>query len=863
MKSRGRFVVFLGMCPGSGKTFAMLRSARAECENGTVVEVGVIATRGRPPTETLAREVAGLARSTPGAASLDLPCLLARRPRLVLVDDIALDNPPASRHAKRYHDVLELLAAGIDVHATVDVAEIESRADAAARIMDRAPGATVPDSVLDGADELILVDAPAALFADRRREIKAVMGASADGLPEAHFDECQLTALRELVLRYVAERMDRRLREMRAQSAASRAWQSTERLLVAVGPSPSSAHLVRRARRLAAGQGIPWLAVSVESPRLLSQQARRTIDENLALARELGAEIVVTQDDDVANALVRTAREHSATQILTGRSRNPRWLDRLNGGSTADRLLRMGTEFAIHVAPRGPAGGDEGSRESSPDRVLSPYHEYILALLVLAGVSLLGVLVVGHVGLNAVGLGYLMAIVLLSLRVGRGPVMMAGVLSALVWDFLFIPPIFSLHIGQTADVAMFSAYFVVTLVTAELTARIRSNEQNERSRELRATALYRLTLALSDAPGPNEAVGQALALCDQLFGVRTALLLADDATGALVRHPSSGFEPANLEGNVAEWTMRNRRPAGRFTDTLASSTVFATPLLRGETALGVLCVRVDENGELSLAQRDLLEGIAAQLAMFVERDRLRAAGERGKLVAESDRLHRALLDGVSHELKTPLAVLSGTVERLGSADEATRRELIGELGTATRRLIRLVNNLLDQTRLESGALRLRIDWCEADELVRAAVDSVGESLAGHPFSVSLQPDIPLFRADFALMEQVLANLLLNAALHTPPGTSIALAAAWERAEGRVSFKVSDRGPGVSSSLRERIFRKFQRGESARAGGLGLGLSIVHGFVLAQGGEVVVGDNPGGGAVFAVYLPCTEPGNLAP
>lgn len=839
----------------------MLRSARAECENGTVVEVGVIATRGRPPTETLAREVAGLTRSTPGAASLDLPCLLARRPRLVLVDDIALDNPPASRHAKRYHDVLELLAAGIDVHATVDVAEIESRADAAARIMDRPPGATVPDSVLDGADELILVDAPATLFADRRREVKAVMGASADGLPEAHFDECQLTALRELVLRYVAERMDRRLREMRAQSAASQAWQSTERLLVAVGPSPSSAHLVRRARRLAAGQGIPWLAVSVESPRLLSQRARRRIDENLTLARELGAEIAVTQDDDVANALVRTARQHGATQILTGRSHNPRWLDRINGGSTADRLLRMGTEFAIHVAPRGPAGGDEGSHESSPDRALSPYHEYILALLVLAGVSLLGVVVVGQVGLNAVGLGYLMGIVLLSLRVGRGPVMMAGVLSALVWDFLFIPPVFSLHIGQTEDVAMFSAYFVVTLVTAELTARIRNNEQNEHSRELRATALYRLTLALSDAPGPNEAMGQALALCDELFVAHTALLLVDDATGALILHPSNGFEPAELERAVAEWTMRNRRPAGRFTGTFASSTAFATPLLRSESVLGVLCVRVTENGELSLAQRDLAEGIAAQLAMFVERDRLRAAGERGKLVAESDRLHRALLDGVSHELKTPLAVLSGTVERLGSADEATRRELVGELGTATRRLIRLVNNLLDQTRLESGALRLRIDWCEADELVRAAVDSVGESLAGHPFAVSLQPDIPLFRADFALMEQVLANLLLNAALHTPPGTSIVLAAAWERVEGRVSFKVSDRGPGVSATLRERIFRKFQRGESARAGGLGLGLSIVHGFVLAQGGEVVVGDNPGGGAVFAVYLPCSEPGNL--
>ncbi|OIQ95572.1 sensor protein KdpD [mine drainage metagenome] len=851
------------MCPGSGKTFAMLRSGMAERENGGTVEIGVLSTHGRPGTESLARILAGASDAVPAREVIDLPGLLARRPSLVLIDDVARENPPTSRHAGRYHDVLELLAAGIDVHVTVDVGEIESRAEAAARISGLTSSSTVPDSLVDDADEIVLVDVPASLFIERRSEARAVMGASADGLPEAHLDERQLTALRELALRFVAERMDRRLREQSNAPLDSRAWRSTDRLLVAVGPSPSSADLVRRARRLAAAQGIPWLAVSVESPRLLSPRARQRLDENLALARALGAEIVVTQDEDVANALVRTARQHSATQILAGRSRNPRWLDWLNGGSTADRLLRMGKEFDVHVAPRGRIRDGEAAGERPHRRALSPFHEYFLALLVLAGISLLGVLIVAHVGLNAVGLVYLMGIVLLSLRVGRGPVLMAGVLSALVWDFLFIPPVLSLHIGQTEDLAMFSAYFVVTLVTGELTARIRNNEQNERSRELRATAMYRLTLALSDAPGPNEAVGQALNLCRELFDASAALFLVDETTGALVLHPSTGDEFVELDRSVADWAVRNRRPAGRFTDTFASSTLFATPLVRGKSALGVLCLRVAEDGELSLAQRDLAEGIAAQLAMFVERDRLRAAGERGKLVAESERLHRTLLDGVSHELKTPLAVLAAAVERMGSADETTRRELLDEVDTATRRLTRLVNNLLDQTRLESGALRPRIDWCEAGELVTAAADSVHEALEGHPFAVSLQPGIPLFRADFVLMEQVLTNLLLNASLHTPPGTPVSLTAAWDRKRGQVCFTVADRGPGAPASLKDRLFRKFQRGESARVGGLGLGLSIVHGFVLAHGGEVVVDDNPGGGAVFAVYLPCEEPGNLEP
>lgn len=314
---------------------------------------------------------------------------------------------------------------------------------------------------------------------------------------------------------------------------------------------------------------------------------------------------------------------------------------------------------------------------------------------------------------------------------------------------------------------------------------------------------------------------------------------------------------------MADWAWRRRKKAGRFTDTLPSAEGFHVPLVREETALGVLVVHVPAGVTLTLAQRDLVESFAAQLAIVVESEQLRAAGEREKLLAESEKLHRALLDGVSHELKTPLAVLSAAAESMETADRPTQHKLLAEIRTATRRLHRLVNNLLDQTRLESGMLQPKLDWCDACDLVNAARDDLDDLLADHPLEISIPADMPLFRADFALMEQVVANLLLNAALHTPAHTPVFLTAGVEAAQPRVFFTVADRGPGLPPAMRDRLFTKFQRGDTARVGGLGLGLSIISGFVSAQGGTVVAGENPGGGAVFTVYLPYVPPAKVPP
>ena len=863
---RGSLKVFFGMCPGVGKTYAMLRSAQQELGEGIDLAVGVVETHGRAETEALLVGLPVIPRKqiiykNIQLTEMDLEAILARKPRLVLVDEFAHTNAPGSRHPKRYQDVIELLDAGIDVHTTLNVQHIESRADAVRQITGATVHETVPDSVFGLADQIELVDITPEALRERLSEGKVYMDGRAASAAENFFKDTHLTALRELALRFVAENVDKRLRELRSATALKTVWRSGERLLVAVGPSPSSTQLVRWTRRMAASQGASWIAVSVEGSRTLENDALRRLEQNLALARELGAEIVVTHDDDVADALVRVALQNNATQIVVGKSLRPRWLDALRGGNLVDRLLHKGGTIDIYVVPAERAAEKPHTWIDWRPVEADPAREYAEVFGTLAALTAASWLLLPRSDYLSVGLFYLLAIIGLSLRVGRGPIFVAGVASALAWDFLFIPPIFTFVIAKLEDRLMFGTFFVVALISGHLTSRIRAQERNERMREDRATALFHLTQAISSARTLDDAVFAALRQADAYFGAKSALLLDDGNGSALMPHFAGSFTITEKERGVADWAWRNRKKAGRFTDTLPSAEGFHVPLMREDAALGVLILRLPPDSILTLAQRDLAESFATQLAQLVEREQLRAVGEREKLLAESDKLHRTLLDGVSHELKTPLAVLSAAVENLASADEPTRASLADEIRTAARRLNRLVNNLLDQTRLESGALKPRLDWCDGHDLVNAAVEGVSDSLNGHPFETDIPKDLPLFRADAALMEQVIANLLLNSALHTPAETPIFLAAGVDTAKARIFFTVADRGPGLPAAMRGRLFQKFQRGDAAKAGGLGLGLSIIRGFVTAQGGDVVAGENPGGGAVLTVYLPYKPHGDV--
>jgi len=520
---------------------------------------------------------------------------------------------------------------------------------------------------------------------------------------------------------------------------------------------------------------------------------------------------------------------------------------------TQEQSIALGQSLSPAEHPRG-ASSFAALPDSLWRRSRAQVREYVEVVLVIAIVTAIG-WSVPHT-YHTLGLIYLLAVIVLSLRVGRWPVLAAAVLSAATWIYVFIPPRLSFSVLESDDGLLLGTYVVVALVAGQLTARVRAAQREEHERERRATALFQLTRALAEARTFDEAVSTALNQAEGLFNARTALMLAD-AQGHLQPHAASAYQLDFAEQMVSSRAWRENRPVGRFTESQADADALHVPMCRAGQVLGVLVVRCSAAvQELMPSQRELIQGFSAQIALLVERELLRAASEREKFFAESDRLHRTLLDSVSHELKTPLSVLRSAAAKVDTDDTKKRGVLASEIGVATRRLDRLVGNLLNQTRLDSGAVRPQLDWCDARDLVYAAKSGLGDVFAGRPFRIQVPSEIPLFFADAPLMEQAIANVLLNAALYTPAGGAIEVTIGFENKDDcrQVFVRVDDSGPGLPAELRENLFQKFQRGPQARAGGLGLGLSIVRGFMLAQGGEVTVAESPTGGARFTLLLP---------
>ncbi len=492
------------------------------------------------------------------------------------------------------------------------------------------------------------------------------------------------------------------------------------------------------------------------------------------------------------------------------------------------------------------------------ERKPSPFREYAEVFLVVAAVTVAALFVAPTSHLSF-GIVYLIAVVTLSMRVGLGPVIFAGIFSALMWDLFVIPPVGSLAVTSFEDVMMLGTYVIVALVTGRSNARVREQERAERIREQKATALLQVARALAEAKGFDQAITIALSQADQLFKGRSALMLAT-ADGQLQPHGGAIERYRDDERAAGEWAWKQGIKAGRFTLHFPEAAGHYLPLLRAQSVVGVLAVYLPgETARSFAALQDLLEGFAAQIAMQIEREQLRVVTEREKLLAESEKLHRTLLDSVSHELRTPLAVLSAATSKLGTQNEANRAGLALEIRTATDRLNRLVANLLNLNRLESGTLKPRLDWCNLRDLIHDALRNTTDVLREHPVTVTIPPGMLLLQADAALLEQAITNLLHNAAFHTPAGTPVRIEGGIKGTpEPTICISISDEGPGLPPELKDALFLKFQRGKQALPGGLGLGLSIVSGFVTAQGGEVVVGDNPGGGAVFSIYLPYHKP-----
>jgi len=855
---RGRLKVFLGMSPGVGKTYAMLEAAQRELKNGRDLIIGYVETHGRKETDALTQGIAMIPRKVieyrgMTLTEMDLDAVLARRPQLALVDELAHTNAPGSRHPKRWQDVNELLDAGIDVFTTLNVQHLESRADTVRQITGAEIRETVSDGILDGA-EIELVDLPPAELIERLRQGKVYLPERAASAAQNFFRESNLTALRELALRLAADHVSVDTQEFHRAQAGAGAWKTGHRLMVAVSASPLSESLIRWTRRMADSLKCPWLAVHVENSRPLAETARSRLEKNLALARTLGAEVIDTADENLARGLLRIARQNNVSQIIIGKPAAGNLLEWYRAGKLLRQLTRESGDIDLQVVR-----AEKSVTAQSPPlwrwRPVTNWKQYGIAAAVLAAVSLLNVLVMQFTGPRVPGFIFLLAVVLLALVLGRGPVLFAGAASALVWDYFFLPPRFTFIISSTEDGVLFGLYFVVAIVLGQLVARIRAQELAERLREERATALYQLTHEFAQAGTRDEVVWQLVAEVSRVFQATTAVILP--GKNSLNAHPDSSLALTDKELHVAEWAFLNRQAAGKFTDNLPGADNLHLPLATERAVVGVLSVGLPDK-TLPLARRDLLEAYARQAALVLDRVALRATAEQSKLVAESERLSNALLNSISHELRTPLAAITSATSALAeskNADGSFNHSMVAEIQEASARLNRLVGNLLDVTRLDSGHVRPKLDWCDVGDLVGTTVRSLERELSGREVKIEVADKMPLARLDFTLIQQALANLLLNAAVHTPPGSSIQIQARHEA--GELIFAVADNGPGLKPELQTRIFDKFFRAPDAPAGGSGLGLAIVKGFVEAQGGRISAANRPGGGAVFAINIPQKE------
>ena len=864
-RQRGKLKLFFGMAAGVGKTYAMLDAAAQLQAEGVDVVVGYVETHGRVETQALLSHLEVVPRRKLDyrgtmQEEMDTDAVLARQPQFVLVDELAHTNVPGSRHAKRYQDVIELLEAGIDVWTTINVQHFESRADAVKQITGITVHERVPDSILDLADEIELLDLSPEDLQKRLAEGKVYTPERIEVAASNFFRTGNLTALREMALRLTAEHVDHKLQDYMQLKRIAGPWKSRERLMVAVGPSPFSEQLIRWTRRMAYNLEAPWIGVYVETGKTLSPDAKERLARNLDLVRSLGGEIVTAAGENIIDALLYIAQQRNVTQIVIGKPRNGRWRSLFAPSSMIERLIHASGDIDIYIVTGEKPESEQPSRrrQTYPERH-STWLQYILALLIVGivtGVDLFAVSNLSWVGYQAVGLTELLAVLLIAVYLGRGPALLGAAASAISWNFLFIEPRLTFAVSQVQDVILLILYFAIALFAGNLTARIRRQELQSRSSAERTMALYTLAHETATAVTMDDVLQTIVTQVGKVFGAQVAVILTDGAELSRQQHPCSSLLIDDKDYAVASWTYHNRKPAGLFTDTLPAASAQYFPLLTTNRTVGVMGIHTREKSRLTFEQEVLLQTFISQASLVIEREMLDEVAVQSAMLRESERLYTALLNSISHELRTPIATITGASSSLldpqTSANEVARSDLISDIQSAARRLDRLVENLLDMSRLESGRLHLKHDWCDIGDVIGVAVQQMDPCFEERPLHIQVSSELPLIQADFVLIEQVIVNLLDNACTYTPAGTDVTIEAF--TSGNTLQIAISDSGPGIRPQDLTHIFDKFYRVPGTATGGTGLGLSICRGLVEAHGGNLTAENIPEGGARFVVHLP---------
>jgi two-component system sensor histidine kinase KdpD len=872
-ESRGRLKIFLGAAPGVGKTYEMLLSAQAKRREGVDVVIGIVETHGRRETGALLDGLEVVPRREVDykghrLAEMDLDAILKRRPQLVLVDELAHANAPGSRHPKRYLDVEELIGAGIDVFTTLNIQHVESLNDVVARITRIRVRETVPDSILDQADDIEVVDLAPDDLIQRLQEGKVYVPHQAERAVRHYFQPGNLTALRELALRRTAQRVDDQLLSHMRAHAISGPWPAGDRVLVCVSEAIDTPALIRYARRAADRFHAPWTAIYVETSRTqrLNDVEHDRIADYLRLAERLGASTITIPGRKIADEVIAYSEANNITQIVIGKSDRSRWFEILHGSVVHD-LVRKTGQISVHVISADP---DEPARLQP---VATHPHPEPLNLTAYAGstgaVALalgIGSLIERFVGVQSISLVFLMAVLSTAIVWGLVPALFACLLSVLTFNFFFLPPIYTLTISDPENVVALFFFALVAVIVSNLTAATRSQVVSARARAKATAELYAFSRKLAGIGTLDDLLWATAFQVSSMLKVSTVLLLPDQEATSLslasAYPPDDTLDEADMA--AARWCWEHNHPTGRGSDTLPGGKWLFLPLRTGSGTVGV--IGIERDAQLTPDEHRLLDALADQVAVAIERISLARGLAEARVLAETERLRAALLTSISHDLRTPLASIIGTVSSLRSFadkyDAADRDELLATLEGEAERLNRFVGNLLDMTRLESGAIELKLDLTDIGEIIGAALERAGAILAAHRVEVTIASDLPMLRLDPILFEQVLFNLLDNAAKYSPPGSRIDLRA---RKEGDVvALEVLDEGPGIPPADLERIFDKFYRvqAQDRRRAGTGLGLAICRGFIEAQGGRIEAHNRRDrSGAILTLRIPVPEAAEL--
>jgi two-component system sensor histidine kinase KdpD len=877
---RGKLRIYFGSAAGVGKTYAMLVAARKAASEGRAVLVGVVETHGRAETAALLEGLEVLAPKTVDyrgkpLVEFDLDAALLRHPDLILIDELAHSNVSGMRHPKRWQDVDELLAAGIDVFSTLNVQHLESLNDVVGGITNVRVWETVPDKVFDAADEVVLVDIPADELLARLKAGKVYVAHQAERAANHFFRKGNLMALRELALRRTADRVEGDVQAYRVDQSIESVWKTATALLTCIGPDAGAERVVRAAARLASQLSTDWHAIYVETPGLqrLSPTKREKILATLNLAQELGATTAVIANAQIAESIISYARSHNLSKLVIGRDPERRlWPWQRSSGQ---RLAMLAPDIDLIEIGRAEGAAQNDSREvaaapampdaESSDRRKAKGLRYLWAALACIGVTLASFPLAAHFDRSNIVAVFILTVVLVAVRFGRGPAALAAILSVGAFDFFFVPPRFSFAVSDVQYLLTFIIMLAVGLITGQLTAGLRFQARVASHREERAGSLYEIARDLSGAVQVEQVVKISDESIQRTFRASAALLLPD-ASGRLVvktpnadaKHPGAGL---TVEIGTAQWAFDRGQPAGFSTDTLPGSEVLYIPLRAPTKARGVLAVKAHNRRLLRIPeQRQLLDTFAALIAIALERVHYVGVAQDALLKMESERLRNSLLAALSHDLRTPLTALVGLAESLALTApklSTAQLETAEAIQDEARRMSTLVSNLLDMARIESGEVTLNLQWQPLEEVVGAALDAARGMLQRHHIEVRIPRDLPLVKIDAVLIERVLVNLLENVSKYTPPGSTVTLSAGV--IGDRLSVSVSDNGPGLPAGQEEAVFQKFTRGEREPATpGVGLGLSICRAIIESHQGKIVAAQRPGGGATFTFTLPIGNP-----